>query len=294
MFTAKRVVRSLNCRSFVPGFIIVPHQYAVVIERFGKFYKTLQPGFHLLIPFVDRDAYYHSLKEEVYQISSQAAVTKDNVTIQLDGVLYLKIVDPFKASYGVGDPISAMTQLAQTTMRSELGKLTLDKTFEEREHLNNAIVDAINDAAEDWGIVCMRYEIRDITPPLNIRKAMELQAEAERQRRADVLTSEGKKLSSINISEGQRQAAILAAEGEAQATIVKAKAIADGVSVLAKNSKESGGHNAIKLRLAEQYIEAFSSLGKSDNTMIIPAQPHDASKMVDKALGIFDDIGLKK
>lgn len=294
MFTANRIARSINRRHITLPFVVVPHQYAVVVERFGKFLKTLPPGLHFVIPFVDNPAYHHSLKEEVYQISSQAAVTKDNVTIQLDGVLYLKITDPYKASYGVGNPIDAMTNLAQTTMRSELGKLTLDKTFEEREHLNNAIVDAINEAAEDWGIVCMRYEIRDITPPMNIRKAMELQAEAERHRRADVLTSEGKKLSGINVAEGHRQAAILKAEGEAKATIVKAKAIADGVRVLAKNSREKGGQSAIKLRLAEQYIDAFGSLGKSNNTMIIPADPHQAANMVDQALGIFEGIGVKK
>jgi regulator of protease activity HflC (stomatin/prohibitin superfamily) len=164
-----------------------------VIERLGRYSKTLTPGFHLLIPILDRDAYRHSLKEEAHEIMTQSAITKDNVTIHIDGVLYLRIFDPYKASYGVSDPLLAMKQLAMTTMRSEIGKLTLDKTFEERENLNHNIVNSINSSSEEWGIHCMRYEIKDIVPPTNIRKAMELQAESERQKRADILTSEGRR-----------------------------------------------------------------------------------------------------
>jgi regulator of protease activity HflC (stomatin/prohibitin superfamily) len=278
-------------RSFAHfGFVIVPQRRAVVIERLGKYNKTLDPGFHLLIPFLDRDAYYHSLKEEVYTINNQTAITKDNVTITIDGVLYLKITDPYKASYGVGDPVEAMRQLAQTTMRSELGKLTLDKTFEERDSLNHAIVETINIASQDWGIQCMRYEIKDILPPANIKKAMELQAEAERQKRADVLTSEGKKQADINTAEGARQSAILKAEGEAKAIVARANASAEGITILAQAIQQGGGVDAVKLRVAEQYVEAFSHLAQEGNTMILPAEAGNVASMVTKALGIYDSI----
>jgi regulator of protease activity HflC (stomatin/prohibitin superfamily) len=281
-------------RSFAHiGFLIVPQRKAVVIERLGKYRTTLDPGFHLLIPFVDVDAYYHSLKEEVYTVNNQTAITKDNVTISIDGVLYLKITDPYKASYGVGDPVEAMRQLAQTTMRSELGKLTLDRTFEERDSLNQAIVLSINASSLDWGIQCMRYEIKDIIPPSNIKKAMELQAEAERQKRADVLTSEGKKQADINTAEGARQSAILKAEGEAKAIVAKANASAEGITILAKAIQQGGGTDAVKLRVAEQYVEAFSSLAKKGNTMIIPTEAGNVASMVTQALGIYDSISNK-
>ena len=233
MFAVRRVPSLAMRRSHI-GFVVVSQQRAIVVERFGKFRKVLDPGFHFLVPVADSCAYSHSLKEEVYPISSQMAITKDNVTITLDGVLYMKITDPYKASYGVGDPVESVKQLAQTTMRSELGKLTFDRTFEERELLNMAIVRQINEAAHEWGVQCMRYEIRDITPPANIRKAMELQAESERQKRSDILTSEGKKQADINIAEGARIAAILKAEGEAKAIVTKAGATAEGRRILAQ------------------------------------------------------------
>ncbi|CAG9313063.1 unnamed protein product [Blepharisma stoltei] len=273
------------------GFIIVPQQEAIVIERLGKFRTILSPGLNVLIPFLDKIMYRHSLKEEVYQISSQMAITKDNVTINLDGVLYLKIIDPYKASYGVGDPVEAMKQLAQTTMRSELGKLTLDRTFEERETLNNAIVDAINEAATEWGIKCMRYEIRDITTPANIKKAMELQAEAERQKRADILTSEGKKQADINLAEGYRQSSILKAEGEAKAIITKANATGEGIRLLRLSILEEGGDDAVKLRLAEKYIEAFNGMAKKNNTMIVPSESGNVAGTVAQALGVYSQMG---
>jgi regulator of protease activity HflC (stomatin/prohibitin superfamily) len=291
MFALRQSSNRVLTRDFHMGFLIVSQQTAVIIERFGKYNKTLDPGFHLLIPFIDRDAYYHSLKEEVYPISSQMAITRDNVTIHLDGVLYLKVVDPYKASYGVGNPVEAMTQLAQTTMRSELGKLTFDKTFEERESLNHSIVNAINEASMHWGIECMRYEIRDISPPANIRKAMELQAEAERQKRAEILASEGKKQAEINLAEGKRAAAILKAEGEAKAILTKADATAQSIDVLSNAILNEGGTNAVKLRIAEQYVEAFSNLAKKNNTMIIPTQPQDIGSTISQALGIYESVG---
>mmetsp|Transcript_6936 Transcript_6936/g.12614 ORF Transcript_6936/g.12614 Transcript_6936/m.12614 type:complete len:317 (+) Transcript_6936:2190-3140(+) len=280
-------------RSFHMGFLIVAQQKAVVIERLGRYQRTLDPGFHFLVPFFDKDAYHHSLKEEVYTVNNQTAITKDNVTIHIDGVLYLKITDPYKASYGVGDPVEAMKQLAQTTMRSELGKLTLDRTFEEREHLNHAIVETINAASADWGIQCMRYEIKDIIPAPNIKKAMELQAEAERQKRADVLTSEGKKQADINIAEGARQSAILKAEGEAKAIVAKANASAEGITILAKAIQQGGGNDAVRLRVAEQYVDAFANLAQKGNTMIIPTEAGNVASMVTQALGIYDSISSK-
>ncbi|XP_053990121.1 stomatin-like protein 2, mitochondrial isoform X1 [Hylaeus volcanicus] len=271
-------------------FYVVPEQVACIVERFGKFQRILHPGLHLLIPFVDRVSYTHSLKEETIAIKDQSAITKDNVTIQLDGVLYLRVDDPYNASYGVEHPAFAVTQLAQTTMRSELGKLTLDETFLERETLNVAITKTINAAAEGWGMRCMRYEIRDIIVPSTIRNAMERQAEAERRKRADILQSEGEKQTEINISEGRKQALILQAQGEAEAVVQRAQSTAKSLLMLSDAIKTSGGHNAVAMQLAEQYIDAFGKLAKESNTLIIPANPHDFSSLITQVTSVFQKV----
>lgn len=273
---------------FNVGVAVVPQQIAWVVERFGKFHKLLDPGIHLLIPVADRVAYVHSLKEEAIAIPNQQAITKDNVTITMDGVLYLRVVDAYAASYGVHDCLFAVTQLAQTTMRSEIGKMSLDKTFEERDKLNSAIVSIVNDAAQAWGIQCLRYEIRDIMPPDSIKLAMEMQAEAERRKRAEILQSEGDRQSEVNIAEGRSQAAILQAQGEAQAILERAKATAKGIEVMSSAITESeGGEKAASLRIAEQWVSAWSEMAQKSNTLIVPADPANAAGMVSTAMSIF-------
>ncbi|CEL91778.1 unnamed protein product [Vitrella brassicaformis CCMP3155] len=272
------------------GFVLVPQQTAWVVERFGKFKTVLEPGLHFLIPLVDKISYIHNLKEEAIPIPNQTAITKDNVTIQIDGVLYVRIVNAYEASYGVESPIYALTQLAQTTMRSELGKLTLDKTFQERDSLNLGIVQAINDAASSWGIKCMRYEIRDIVPPKSVRHAMEMEAEAERRKRAEILQSEGERESEINIATGRSRSVILQAEGEGEAIRQRATATADGINQLSKAILQSGGRDAVALRIAEQYVAAFSRIAKEGSTMIIPANASDPASMVAQAMGIYKTI----
>jgi regulator of protease activity HflC (stomatin/prohibitin superfamily) len=275
------------------GLVIVPQQEAYVVERLGKFSRVLSPGLHFLIPLVDRIAYVHSLKEEAVNIPNQQAITMDNVTITIDGVLYLRVVDPMYASYGVSNMYYAMTQLAQTTMRSELGKMTLDKTFAERESLNAAIVRQINKAAEPWGIQCLRYEIRDILPPVSVKQAMDMQAEAERKKRATILDSEGQQQAEINIADGQRQSITLQAQGEAAAILTRAEATAKGIEQLAVAVRRSGGKEAVALKLAEQYVNAFGQLAKSTNTMLLPSNPGDPASMVASALSIYQNVMAK-
>ncbi len=283
------------------GIRVVPQQQAWIIERLGKFLSTLTPGLNIIIPYIDDVAYKHSLKEEAHNVQSQSAITKDNVTLTLDGVLYTRIIDPKQASYGIEDPHFALTQLAQTTMRSEIGKMTLDRTFEERDTLNIRIVTAINEAASTWGIQCMRYEIKDITPPNSILMAMEQQVTAEREKRAVILDSEGKRQFQINVAEGAKQEVVLKSEaaltdqvnrarGEAEAILTVAEATAKGIEKVAEAVQKVGGEKAVALRVAEQYVEAFGKLAQEGTTLILPASANDIGSMVAQALTVFQTI----
>jgi regulator of protease activity HflC (stomatin/prohibitin superfamily) len=287
------------------GVKIVPQQSAWIVEKLGRFDRKLEPGLNILIPFIERVAYRHSLKEFAYEVQEQPAITRDNVTMMMDGMLYLRIIDPVQASYGVNDPIYAVAQLAQTTMRSEIGKLSLDQCFEEREQLNANIVAAINLAAQTWGIQCMRYEIKNITPPATVLKAMELQVAAERQKRAEILQSEGARQSKINMAEGEKQQVVLTSEaaltdqvnrakGEAEAIIAVAEATAKGIELIAAAISRDGGEDAIALRVAESYVAAFEKLAKTSTTMLLPGNANDVGSMVAQALTIFDQLRGQK
>lgn len=287
------------------GVRIVPQQSAWIVESLGRFDRKLEPGLNFLIPFIERVAYRHSLKEFAHEVQEQPAITRDNVTMMMDGIIYLRIIDPVQASYGVSDPIYAVSQLAQTTMRSEIGKLSLDQCFEEREQLNANIVTAINAAAQTWGIQCMRYEIKNITPPATVLKAMELQVAAERQKRAEILQSEGQRQAKINMAEGQKQEVVLNSEaaltdqvnrarGEAEAIIAVAEASAKGIELVASAITRPGGENAISLKIAEQYVAAFEKLAKTSTTVLLPANAGDAGSMVAQALTVFDRLRHEK
>ncbi len=262
---------------------IVPQRSAYVVERLGKYTKTLDAGFHLLIPFVDRIAYRHTLKEEAIDVDRQACVTKDNIQVVVNGVIYLQVVDPKSASYGINDYRYAAMQLAQTTLRSVVGKIDLDKTFEERETINIQVVQALDEAARPWGVKVMRYEIADIELPATILDALEKQMRAERERRAVVAQSEGERQAKINVSEGQKQETINLSEAEKQRQINEAEgrarqielialATAEGLRQVAEAINTPGGKDAVGLRVAEQYVEEFGKLAKTNNTMILPAE----------------------
>jgi regulator of protease activity HflC (stomatin/prohibitin superfamily) len=280
---------------------IVPQQECWIIERLGKYHRMIEAGLHVVIPFIEKIAYKHSLKERAIDISEQAAITKDNVTLLVNTIIYVKITSPFNASYGVENPYYAVTQLAQTSMRSAIGKLMLDNTFEARELLNAQIVKAINEASESWGIKCMRHEIRDINPPANILKSMEMQVAAERQKRAVVLESEGQKMSMINVAEGKKQDVVLSSEasmteqinnarGEAESIQLVAQATAESIMTIANAISSKGGENAVALKVAEKYIDAFKALAKENNTMLIPADTGNVSSVVSQILGTYKQI----
>lgn len=277
---------------------IVPQRSAYVVERFGKYRATLKAGFHLIIPFVDKVSYKHTLKEQVIDVSAQICITKDNISVEVDGVLYLQVVDAKNASYGIDNYPFASIQLAQTTMRSIIGKMELDKTFEERDHINSTIVNAVDKASDPWGVKVTRYEIKNITPPQSIKDAMEKQMRAEREKRAIIATSEGEQQAVKNRADGDRQELIAKSEGEKQKRINEAEgqaseilsvaeATAEGISKIAAAIQAPGGYEAVNLRVAEQYIEQFGNLAKEGNTLILPSDLTDVSSLVATATSVI-------
>lgn len=282
----------------------VPQQTAWIVERMGKFHRILQPGLAVLIPFLDRIAYVKSLKEVALEIPSQSAITADNVTLELDGVLYTRVFDAYKASYGVEDAEYAISQLAQTTMRSEIGQLTLDHVLKERAALNTNITAAINEAAQAWGVTCLRYEIRDIHAPAPVVEAMHRQVTAERSKRAEILESEGQRQSAINIAEGKKQSVILASEalraeninrasGEAEAILLKANATAQGIASVAAQIAQGreAAHSAVSLSVAEKYVDAFGKLARESTAVVVPGNVGDMAGLIATALGVYGKVG---
>jgi len=277
---------------------VVPQQSAFVVERLGKYSTTLNAGFHILVPFFDVVRYKHSLKETAIDIPEQICITRDNVQVGVDGVLYLKVLDPHRASYGISDYQFAIIQLAQTTLRSEIGKIDLDKTFEERTNINVQVVNELDKASEPWGIKVLRYEIKNITPPRDVLAAMEKQMRAEREKRAVILTSEGERDAAVNQAEGQKQQVIKAseakkqqqineAEGAASAILAIAHATAEGLRKVAEATQVQGGYEAVQLRVAEQYIGKFGELAKSSNTLVLPATVSDVGWMIALAMNVI-------
>ena len=281
--------------------VIVPQKSEFITERLGKYNKTLSAGFHILAPFLDRVAYKFSLKEEVFDIPSQTCITRDNVTVAVDGLIYLQVMDSKLAAYGINDYRMASSQLAQTTLRSCIGKIDLDKTFEERETINGQIVDSIDQAAQAWGVKVLRYEVKDIVPPESVKKAMEAQMTAEREKRAAIAKSEGERQSTINRAEGERQNAILRSEGEKQKRINEAdgrameilavaKATAEGLKAIAEQLQMKGGQEAANLRVAEQYVNEFGKLAQTSNTLVIPSNVSDLAGMVTVAMTALQKV----
>ena len=284
---------------------VIPQQSAYIMERLGKFYAVLQPGINFIIPFFDRIAYKYTLKETAVDIPEQICITRDNVQVRMDGVIFIQVIDPKKAAYGIADYTFAVIQLAQTTMRSEIGKLDLDKTFEERMTINRAVVQSIDDAAIGWGVKVLRYEIKNITPPQSVLIAMEKQMQAERERRAVILQSDGEKQAAINVAEGQKQKAVLEseglrlrqineAEGEAAALKSVAEATAESIKMVAAAIQTEGGMEAVQLKVADNYVEQFGKLAKAGNTMILPANFADMGAMIAAAMSIVKSSEPKK
>ena len=280
----------------------MPQQRAFVVERWGKFHEVLEPGLRFVIPFIDKIAYRHDLREIPLDVPSQICITKDNTQLQVDGILYFQVTDPRLASYGSSNYVVAITQLAQTTLRSVIGKMELDRTFEEREHINAQVVEALDQAAANWGVKVLRYEIKDLTPPKEILHAMQAQITAEREKRAVIAASEGTKQQAINIAVGQREAAIAqsegvkqseinTAQGQAQAILAIAEANAKAIRQVAEAIASPGGMNAVNLKVAEQYVAAFGNLAKTNNTLIVPSNLADLGTLVTAATTMFKAQG---
>ncbi len=292
------------------SFIVVPQQEAYIVERLGRFHKILNPGLNILIPFIDRLAYKHTLKEIPLDVPSQVCITRDNTQLTVDGIIYFQVTDPKLASYGSSNYIMAITQLAQTTLRSVIGRMELDKTFEERDEINSIVVAALDEAAVSWGVKVLRYEIKDLVPPQEILRAMQAQITAEREKRARIAESEGRKIEQINLASGQREAEIQQSEGEAQAAInasngekvarinhaqgeaealrLVAEANADAIRQIATALQTPGGNEAVNLKVAEQYVAAFSNLAKEGNTLIMPANVAEIGSLVAAGLKIVE------
>ena len=279
-------------------FKIVPQQNAWVVERLGKYDRTLTPGLKFVVPFIERVAYKHSLKEVPLDVPSQVCITRDNTQLQVDGIIYFQVTDPMRASYGSSNYIFAITQLAQTLLRSVIGKMELDKTFEERDHINMSVVAALDEAATNWGVKVLRYEIKDLTPPAAILHSMQAQITAEREKRALIAASEGRKQEQINIatgereafiarSEGQRQAEINKAQGEAAAIIAVADATADAIRKIAEAIRSPGGEQAVQLKVAEKAVEAYAHLAQKNNTMIVPGNMSEVSALIGTAMTLM-------
>ena len=277
---------------------IVPQRSAFIVERLGKYRDTLEAGFHVLLPFLDRVAYRHTLKEQAIDVPPQTCITQDNISVEVDGILYLQVIDAGKASYGINNYQFASTQLAQTTMRSVIGKLELDRTFEERETINSAIVDAVDKASDSWGVKVTRYEVKNIIPPQSIKDAMEKQMRAEREKRAVIAESEGAKQAKINVAEGDKQELIKRSEGERELRINEAvgqaseiekvaEATAKGIREIASAINEQGGKDAVNLRVAEQYIKEFGKLAKTNNSLIIRSNLSDMAGMIASAMTVI-------
>jgi regulator of protease activity HflC (stomatin/prohibitin superfamily) len=284
--------------------VVVPQQSAYVIERLGKYSGTLHAGFHVLVPFIDVIRYRHTLKEQSSDIPAQVCITRDNVQVGVDGILYLKVLNPERASYGIGDYHFAISQLAQTTLRSEIGKIDLDRTFEERTNINTAVVTELDKASESWGVKVLRYEIRNITPPGDILAAMEKQMRAEREKRAVILSSEGTRDAAINTAEGEKQQVIKASEarrqqqineaqGQAEAILTVANATAEGIKKVAAAITVDGGYDAVRLRVAEQYVTQFGQLVQGTTNLVLPANVGDIGAMIALAMNVFNQQSAK-
>jgi len=299
LFLLVLVVAAVAFTILVKTAIVVPQQSAFIVERLGKYSSTLSAGFHILVPFIERISYRHSLKESAVDIPEQICITKDNVQVGIDGVLYMQVLDPARASYGIADYNFAISQLAQTTLRSEIGRISLDRTFEERATINVNVVNELDKATEPWGVKVLRYEIKNINPPRDVIQAMEKQMRAEREKRAVILTSEGERDAKINQAEGEKQRVIKESEasrqqqineasGEAEAILAVAIATAEGLRRVADAVSVPGGREAMQLRVAEEYVQQFGNLARSTNTLVVPANLSDIASMIALATKVFD------